>query len=206
MDYELQHQKVIDSFLKVLNVNNNRYILKGGTALLKCYGLDRFSEDIDLDGSGNSFVNICHKFAMMNNYECIDAKNTEFVKRCMIHYGGIKPLKIEMSARRKIIGQNETIVINGILTYTIDMMAILKVGAYEQRDKIRDLYDVVFIINNYFDKLNMTTKFAIQNAFQYKGLEYFDYITNTQKDELVDINKLTENFLKAYEKVGLIKG
>lgn len=26
MDYELQHQKVIDSFLKVLNVNNNMYI------------------------------------------------------------------------------------------------------------------------------------------------------------------------------------
>ena len=50
----------------------------------------------------------------------------------MLHYGGVKPLKIEMSARKKNIEKDETTIINGILTYTIDMMAIMKSGAYEK--------------------------------------------------------------------------
>jgi predicted nucleotidyltransferase component of viral defense system len=29
-------------------------VLKGGTALLLCYGLDRFSEDLDFDAPKNS--------------------------------------------------------------------------------------------------------------------------------------------------------
>ena len=46
------HRHVIKTFLTELNsCGNDRFILKGGTALMLCYGLDRFSEDIDLDGT-----------------------------------------------------------------------------------------------------------------------------------------------------------
>jgi predicted nucleotidyltransferase component of viral defense system len=37
------------SYLLLLNKRTDQFILKGGTALARCYGLDRFSEDIDLD-------------------------------------------------------------------------------------------------------------------------------------------------------------
>jgi predicted nucleotidyltransferase component of viral defense system len=53
-----QHRAVIASCLKSFNSASSDFIPKGGTALLACYGLDRFSEDIDLDaqqGNGTKF-------------------------------------------------------------------------------------------------------------------------------------------------------
>lgn len=204
MDWREQHGKIIKDFLEFMNKETSNYILKGGTCLAQCYNLDRFSEDIDLDGKGNQIIDICKKFAEKYGFECREAKNTDTVKRCMIHYGGIKPLKIEMSARRVHIPEEEVTTINGIRAYVIDTMAMLKTSAYQQRDKIRDLYDVTFIINNYYDQLSSSTKALMQNALQYKGLEHFDYIISNQKDELINIDILAENFLKAYEKVGLL--
>lgn len=204
MDWRTEHGKVIDDFLTLLNSEKEQYVLKGGTALAKCYNLDRFSEDIDLDGKGHSFIKICQDFADRYGYGCREAKNTDTVKRCMIHYGGVKPLKIEMSARRKTIAPDEVVSINGIRTYTIDVMAMMKANAYQQRDKIRDLYDVSFIINHYYEELSASAKFALQNALQYKGIEHFDYIVSNQADELIDSNALAENFLNALDKVGLI--
>lgn len=203
MDWRKEHGKVIGNFLKELNQQTDRYILKGGTALAKCYNLDRFSEDIDLDGRGNAIIEICKRFATEHGYDCRIAKDTDTVKRCMLHYDGVKPLKVEMSARRKIISKNEVTKINGIRVYTIDMLAMMKANAYQQRDKIRDLYDVTFIINNYYDKLNPSTQFTLQNALQYKGIEHFDYITHDQSDELIDVDMLAEHFLEAFDKAGL---
>jgi len=42
-------KKVIDDTLRFINDRTDRFILKGGTSLMECYGLDRMSEDIDLD-------------------------------------------------------------------------------------------------------------------------------------------------------------
>jgi len=76
-------------------------------------------------------------------------------------------------------------------------MAILKTMAYMQRDKIRDAYDVPFIINNYYDKLNENTKILLQDALSYKGIEHLDYLIHNQPDELIDNKKLEDNFLEA---------
>lgn len=44
------HGFVIQRMLHGINSSQgNPFVLKGGTALMECYGLDRFSEDIDLD-------------------------------------------------------------------------------------------------------------------------------------------------------------
>ena len=204
MDWREEHGKVLIDFLNYMNSRTDKYILKGGTALAQCYGLNRFSEDIDIDGSGNSFLNICHTFAKQHGYECRIAKDTETVKRCLMHYGGVKPLKIEMSSRRAIISEREITTINGIRVYNINTMAILKASAYQQRNKIRDLFDVTFIINNYYDELEETTKLILQNALEYKGLEHFDYIVNNQEDELIDIEILAENFLNAIDTMGVL--
>ena len=42
-----QHMRVMQAIAR--NVINTPMVLKGGTALLLCYGLDRFSEDLDFD-------------------------------------------------------------------------------------------------------------------------------------------------------------
>ncbi len=43
------HVLFMKEILLTINSKNYPTYLKGGTALLLCYGLDRFSEDIDLD-------------------------------------------------------------------------------------------------------------------------------------------------------------
>ena len=203
-EWQQQHRFVIDNILQEINSITDKYILKGGTALMKCYGLDRFSEDIDLDGLTDNIIDLVQTFCQHNNYDYRVAKNTDTVKRCMIHYGGQKPLKVEVSYRRKEIPNEETKLINGIKVYNIDRLASMKASAYMSRDRIRDLYDVSFIVNNYYDELSEPVKNLLRDAISHKGLEQFDYLVNTQTDELIDDSALFESFLEAIDKLGIL--
>ena len=80
----------------------------------------------------------------------------------------------------------------------------MKANAYAGRDKIRDLYDLTFIVNNYFDNLHPQTIYMLQNTIEYKGIEQFDYLIQNQKDELINEDKLAENFLSMFDKLGLL--
>lgn len=204
--HALRHKRVIEDFLCELNKKTDQYVLKGGTALMICYKLDRFSEDIDLDCKNRSKDILKHisDFSEKRGYDVRIAKDTDTVKRAFVHYGGKRPLKIETSFRRAYIADDEVNKIKGIEVYTIDRLAELKSSAYTGRDKIRDLYDVTFICNNYFDKLSENAKRSIRDALEYKGLDQFDYIVHNQKDELIDENRLAEGFLSAFDKIGLL--
>ena len=171
-----------------------------------CYGLDRFSVDIDLDGQGSSIKGIIDRFCANNGYSYRVAKDTDTVNRYMINYGDDmhKPLKVEVSFRRKSIEANEYDNINGILVYKIDSLTIMKSNAYTSRDKIRDLFDLTFICNNYFDNLSPQTLTLLRSAIEYKGLEQLDYVLREQDDELIDKDKLVESFLIMFEKLGLL--
>ena len=61
-DWRDTHGKVILDFLKCLNKETDQFTLKGGTALLTCYGLDRFSEGIDLDGRKRDIRETARRF------------------------------------------------------------------------------------------------------------------------------------------------
>lgn len=51
----LDHLDTIVHVMESMNrSSDNPFILKGGTALMLCYGLTRFSEDIDLDAQRSS--------------------------------------------------------------------------------------------------------------------------------------------------------
>lgn len=201
-----KHYQVIKKFLTYLNKKTDEYILKGGTSLLTCYNLDRFSEDIDLDARSNKNIKkIIDEFCKINNYTYRIAKDTDTVKRFMINYETTeKPLKIEISYRRKDIKDDEITKINGIAVYKINEICLMKGAAYSGRDKIRDLYDVCFICNNYWSELSEDVKSFIRIAVEYKGIEQFEFIIKDQKDELIDNKKLEEDFLKMYDKLGIL--
>lgn len=203
-EWTKKHGYVISEFLRFLCESTNSYILKGGTALMQCYNLDRFSEDIDLDGKGNSIFDLVDCYCKCNSYDYRIAKNTDTVKRCMIHYGGAKPLKIEVSCRRNVINPNEYVKINGIIVYTIERLANMKCSAYASRDKIRDLYDLSFICCNYYNRLSEQTKNFIFDTISAKGVEQYDYLVNNQPDELISKEKLLEMFLTTIDKIGLM--
>ncbi len=206
-DWRDKHYKVIQDFLLFLNSKTEEYILKGGTSLLACYNLDRFSEDIDLDGKSNRNIKkIVDDFCKLNNYTYRVAKDTDLVKRFMINYQNVeKPLKVEVSYRRKDIKDSEITKINNVSVYTINEICLMKASAYSGRDKIRDLYDICFICNNYWDKLSEDVKSFIRVAVEYKGIEQFEYIIRDQKDELIDNVKLENDFLSMYDKLGILK-
>ena len=172
------------NILAQVNWHTSNYILKGGTALLMCYGLTRFSEDLDFDAMGTKkgLTNILDKYGW--NYRV--AKDTDVAKRYIIHYGGEKPLKIEISYRSRVF--NESLYYkhsNGIIVYTISELARLKVEAFLHRDRIRDLQDLVFICKNYWNLLEDTTKNSIIDAFYINGFDYYDYISKIQQDEFI---------------------
>lgn len=207
-EWQTEHFKVISDFLTQLNAVTSDFVLKGGTSLMMCYNLDRFSEDIDLDARrGNKNIEqIVDVFCKQYNYAYNVNKDTDTVKRYMIHYTEKrnKPLKVEISYRRRSIGNDETTNINGIEVYNIDSLCIMKASAYQARDKIRDLYDICFLCNNYWDYLSEGAINALRTSVEYKGIEQFDYIVRDQADELIDKDKLADDFLLMYDKLGLL--
>jgi len=64
-------RQLIKDFLDFLNSCSDLFALKGGTALMMCYGLDRFSEDIDLDMLSSDktvMQNILQKYCSKTGY------------------------------------------------------------------------------------------------------------------------------------------
>ena len=139
-DWRIQHGEEIKHFVHYLKSISNDYILKGGTALALCYGLDRFSEDIDLDAKNKGIIPIIEAYCIKNKYSLRVSKDTHIGERCFINYGNDeRPLKIETSHRRKDIPADELNIVNGILTYKIDPLCIMKTNAYLNRDRTRSL-------------------------------------------------------------------
>ena len=202
-----KHEKVIHEFLKSLNNTTDNYVLKGGTALMECYDLDRFSEDVDLDsGDHGTISKVVDDFCEKNGYQFRIAKDTQTVQRYMIHYDdayGHKPLKVEISYRNGYVEPSIQHKVDGVRVYNINMMCMFKANAYAQRDKLRDLYDLAFIITKYKEQLTPEALEVARSAVYHKGIEQFDYLTRTQSDELINTDILAEKFLNMYSELGL---
>lgn len=131
-------------------------VLKGGTALLLCYGLTRFSEDLDFD-SPRKF-NIAGRIdrilsQRVQRHELKIVKDTETVQRIKSHYQGIsgdRLLKIETSFRNAP-DESSVVVVNGIRTYKIATLIEQKISALSNRTAARDLFDVAFLSANYLN-------------------------------------------------------
>lgn len=201
-----EHKALIHDFLKQMNQHTDSFVLKGGTALMECYELDRFSEDIYLDATHEKLNDFIKDFCTKNGYAFRVAKETPTVNRFMIAYSktSSKPLKVEISYRLKNISPNLYHKVNGIQVYSIDRMAQLKASAYQGRDRIRDLYDICFICDRYFSELSEGTLNQVRDALSYKGFENCDYLIETQQDTLIDGNKLADSFLNTFDRLGLL--
>jgi predicted nucleotidyltransferase component of viral defense system len=148
--------------------------LKGGTALLKCYGLDRHSEDLDFDSPVR--LNLKSKILTAlkeNNVELKSfhtVKDTDTTSRHKMHYSYKEyqgMLKIEV---KNFVKDINNVNVNGINTYPIGDLLNMKLKAANidsGRAQVRDLYDIGFIISNYksslsHDHVSNVRKFASQ--------------------------------------------
>jgi predicted nucleotidyltransferase component of viral defense system len=125
-------------------------VLKGGTALLVCHGLDRFSEDLDFDAPKKlnleSRIEACLR-PVCRELRIARTKDSDTVQRYRIEYAIRERhgrLKVEVSCR-DTIARAEVIVREGIRTYTVARLIEQKLNALEGRTAARDLYDLHFL-------------------------------------------------------------
>jgi len=150
-----------DIIVKELYSFFDKAILHGGTSIWRCYKGNRFSEDIDVyiprdEMKINSFFDILKK----NGFEIIKKKigeNSLFsnlrLNRTIIRFEALFKKPLPQSIIKEYIASDG----NLITVYTLSPEQLIKekVNAYLKRLKIRDLYDVFFLLRHIKDKLEI---------------------------------------------------
>lgn len=191
------------------------YVLKGGTALMLAYGLDRFSEDLDFDvysdfkGSHKANLSSVLKNIKENNFKVSNIsirKDTDTVNRYRLNYqnslNNEASLKIEISYRTPLDREN-AIFKNSIYVLPIEKIAGFKINSVldmnnDSRTKARDLYDANFIIKNYpnavsDEQITNLLNINMDNLeVRYKDSFEEDRILSKNKDLSVVILELSE--------------
>lgn len=156
-DKQRQHVDVMR--LVARQFSDTPMVLKGGTALLLGYGLDRHSEDLDFDStkliSVKSRIENAFKATPLALERIDTRKDTSTTHRVMIRYSGpagAGSLKLEVSLRNSEIDPSTTTNIDGIQIYKVSSLISQKLNAAEGRSKIRDIYDLAFLSREYPDE------------------------------------------------------
>lgn len=186
---EQSHVRIMQAIAK--DLSDLPMVLKGGTALLLCYGLDRFSEDLDFDAPKK--FNVAGRVdkvlsRLTSEHVVRTVKDTETVQRLKIQYRTedvSRLLKIETSFRRE--PEEESVVtLDGIKTYKVSELISQKLRALENRTKARDLYDVAFLHRQY-------------------SHEFTDHSRAVLSALVKDINALESRFHLAFEDDSILR-
>ena len=198
------HKQLMQEFLTYLNANSSDFVLKGGTALMLCYSLGRFSEDLDFDGTrGKRIERFVTKFCQSKGISCCLAEDTQTVERFIVHYpvgDEEATLKIEVSYRAV---QSDITTVGGIKTYTINQLLRLKCTAFMAREKVRDLYDILHIYDDYKLLLKDTDLSILRESLSNKDAEVVLDILDIQKDPLIDNDKLGVLYIDVCERLDI---
>ncbi len=131
-------------------------VIHGGTGIWRCYNGNRFSEDVDVYIKRNE-----NKLAEF--FKSLEMKGLKFIKKRLKEnslysgwdFNGIE-IKFEATFQNKkpFLKKYETAESFFINVYTLspEDLIIEKVETYLSRKKIRDLYDIAFMINNIENK------------------------------------------------------
>ncbi|AEP36901.1 nucleotidyl transferase AbiEii/AbiGii toxin family protein [Taylorella asinigenitalis] len=210
LDSQNDRIKLIKEILPLLG---DKFVLKGGTALYLYYGLDRYSEDVDLDckTSNMNFLNKLKNHRDFKDWKVTLKTNTETAFKLMIDYGAVSkegayPLKIEVSARntQRLRDLPNLYQKHGnVNVYGIDELIHMKTAAFTGRDKVRDLYDLNFLFKKYPENFSESLLRVIVPKLYYSGeeelnnlLEYEFNKHNLSISGFVDFKNFTESLEK----------
>ena len=126
-------------------------ILHGGTAIWRCYNGNRFSDDIDIYIEKD-------KKKIDDFFGSLEKKSFQIIKKRIkensiyskIIIGGISmEFEATFQVKKPVLKQYETSESFFINVYTLSPEELVKekVNAYMKRRKIRDLYDIFFLLN-----------------------------------------------------------
>jgi predicted nucleotidyltransferase component of viral defense system len=144
-----------------------RFVLHGGTAVWRCFGGNRFSEDLDFYGSLPEDFELRFRAAVeASGLRVVKFKRTANVVFAKISGGaggeGEAEVRVEINASaatekagESVVGAFEKTDGGAIDVFVLSERALLeeKMAAFESRRLARDLYDVFFLSRTaFFDK------------------------------------------------------
>ena len=201
---QAEHLEVMTEICHSFNRKGMPMVLKGGTALKLCYGLDRFSEDLDFDcaKSLNLESSIAAVFAQLGktqanlrNPEISVTKDTQTVKRYRIIYAGDINLKLETSLRGTPKDE-DLIELNGILTYKIEKLIQQKLRALNGRTAARDLHDVIYLYEHFFDSFEEGELDEIEALYRNQSAVIDEYNSAYSEDTVLSTSDLLDDLAK----------
>ena len=201
---QAEHLEVMTEICHSFNRKGLPMVLKGGTALKLCYGLDRFSEDLDFDcaKSLNLDSSIQAVFAQLGktrqhlrNPDVSVTKDTQTVKRYRIIYADNINLKLETSLRGTP-DDDDLVQLNGILTYKIEKLIQQKLRALNGRTAARDLHDVIYLYEHFFDSFGKDELGEIEALYSNQSSVIDEYNSAYGEDAILSTTDLLEDLGK----------
>lgn len=201
---QAEHLEVMTEICHSFNRKGLPMVLKGGTALKLCYGLDRFSEDLDFDcaKSLNLDSSIQAVFAQLGktkqhlrNPDVSVTKDTQTVKRYRIIYADDINLKLETSLRGTP-NDDDLVQLNGILTYKIEKLIQQKLRALNGRTAARDLHDVIYLYENFLDSFGNGELGEIEALYSNQSSVIDEYNSAYGEDTILSTTDLLEDLGK----------
>lgn len=127
-------------------------VLHGGTAIWRCYSGNRFSEDIDIYVERDiERIDGFFEALKKRGFEVVKKRVKENALYSTLKFGEAE-IRIEAIFKRVkgIVKEYETYEGNllNVFTLTLDAMICEKIDAYLKRRKIRDLYDIFFLLRS----------------------------------------------------------
>ncbi len=203
-DEQQEHTEVMTSLCQSFLQNNMPMVLKGGTALKLCYGLNRFSEDLDFDSDkplnlettiNLVFTHLGKSKAHLRNPEITRKKDTATVRRYRIIYGDGKNLKLETSFRQ-VPADEELTEINGILTYKINLLIDQKMKALTGRTAARDLHDVIYLYEHYSSEFGEESRLGLKDLYDNQSAILSEYNPAYEEDNILSTEDLLNDYMK----------
>lgn len=203
-EQETEHLEVMTAICHGFLKKGLPMVLKGGTALRLCYGLDRFSEDLDFDCAKSLnlepsikevFTHLGKSQSHLRTPDISIKKDTDTVKRYRVIYAGDVNLKIETSLRGTP-DDNDITEINGILTYKIGKLIQQKLGALNGRTAARDLHDVIYLYENFPNDFGEDELGEITTLYSSQSSILEEYSSAYDEDTILNISDLLEDFSK----------
>lgn len=205
---EEYQQERIDFIKNILPYFGDKFILKGGTALSLYYGLNRYSEDLYFDclTSNMNCINRLKQCKDFNKWNISIKKDTDMVFIFIIDYGSVShlgkyPLKIEISSRNKSLLNSNRLKYNkfdNVNVYCIEDLIEMKAAAFSGREKIRDFFDLGYLLKEYPHYFKERTLFSIREKIIYSGEDELNLLL---KDEILNhklISKYKINIADGY--------
>jgi len=149
--------------MEVVYAIADKPVLHGGTAIWRCYGGNRFSEDLDFYFlAAEDFERRLHEATAARGLKIIKYKKTQNTVFAKITNGSVE-VRLEVGLRRPkdySIRPYEKADGSMLDIYTLspEALEIEKISAYESRMLVRDIYDIYHLRNMIEDDANVRKK------------------------------------------------